>query len=113
MPTVEEVKQALRTVVDPEIHLNIVDLGLVYGIEITENKNVKVDLTLTSPMCPYGPQIIAEVPKAVKDKLPEIEKTDVNLVWIPNWDPRTMATDDVKMELGIFDDLDDDDDDDF
>ncbi len=111
MPTVEEVKQALRTVVDPEIHLNIVDLGLVYGVEIVEDKNVKVDLTLTSPMCPYGPQIIAQVPQAVKEKIPSIEKTEVNLVWIPNWDPRTMATDEVKMELGIFD-MDDEDDDD-
>lgn len=110
MATIEQVKQALRTVVDPEIHLNIMDLGLVYGVEIIEEKNVKVDMTLTSPMCPYGPQIIAEVPKAIKEKLPEIEKTDVNLVWIPNWDPKTMATDDVKMELGIFDDLDEDDD---
>lgn len=110
MATIEQVKQALRTVVDPEIHLNIMDLGLVYGVEIIEEKTVKVDMTLTSPMCPYGPQIIAEVPKAIKEKLPEIEKTDVNLVWIPNWDPKTMATEDVKMELGIFDDLDDDDD---
>lgn len=112
MPTVEEVRQALRKVVDPEIHLNIVDLGLVYGIEIKEEKNVKVDMTLTSPMCPYGPQLIAEVPKAIKEKVPEIEKTDVNLVWIPQWDPRTMATEEVKMELGIFDFDDDDDDDD-
>jgi metal-sulfur cluster biosynthetic enzyme len=110
MATIEQVKQALRTVVDPEIHLNIMDLGLVYGVEIIEEKTVKVDMTLTSPMCPYGPQIIAEVPKAIKEKLPEIEKTDVNLVWIPNWDPKTMATEDVKMELGIFDDLDEDDD---
>lgn len=110
MATIEQVKQALRTVVDPEIHLNIMDLGLVYGVEIIEEKNVKVDMTLTSPMCPYGPQIIAEIPKTVKEKFPEIEKTDVNLVWIPNWDPKTMATDEVKMELGIFDDLDDEDD---
>lgn len=112
MPTVEQVKQALRTVVDPEIHLNIVDLGLIYGIELVDATNVKVDMTLTSPMCPFGPQLIAEVPKAVKEKYPEIEKTEVNLVWIPNWDPRTMATEDVKMELGIFDGFDDDDDED-
>lgn len=110
MVTVEQVKQALRTVVDPEIHLNIVDLGLIYGIELIDDKNVKVDMTLTSPMCPFGPQLIAAVPKAVQEKLPEIEKTEVNLVWIPNWDPRIMATEDVKMELGIFDDLEDDDD---
>ncbi|MBC7475630.1 MAG: DUF59 domain-containing protein [Candidatus Sericytochromatia bacterium] len=109
MATVEEVKQALRTIVDPEIHLNIMDLGLIYGVEIIEDKYVKVDMTLTSPMCPFGPQLIAEVPKAIKEKIPSIEKTDVNLVWIPNWDPKTMATEDVKMELGIFDDLDEDD----
>ncbi len=111
MATVEQVKQALRTVVDPEMHLNIVDLGLIYGIELLDATHVKVDMTLTSPMCPFGPQLIAEVPRAVKEKLPEIEKTDVNLVWIPNWDPRIMATEDVKMELGIFDDFDEDDDD--
>jgi len=111
MPTVEEVKQALRTVVDPEIHLNIVDLGLVYGVEIIDDKTIKVDLTLTSPMCPYGPQLIAAVPKAVEEKVPGVERTDVNLVWIPPWDPRTMASEDVKMELGIFDDFDEDDED--
>lgn len=107
---IEDVKQALKTVVDPEIHINIVDLGLVYGIEIKEEKDVKIDLTLTSPMCPYGPQLLQDIISTVKNKVPESGETDINLVWSPPWDPKTMASEEVKMELGIFDDLDDDDD---
>lgn len=112
MPTVDDIRQSLRKVIDPELNLNIVDLGLVYGIELKEDNTVKVDMSLTSPMCPFGPQIMSDVPKAIKSDYSEIEKTDVNLVWIPQWDPRTMASDEIKMELGIFDFDDDDDDDD-
>lgn len=94
------VRENLRTVVDPELGVNIVDLGLIYGIEI-EDKSVTVKLTLTSPACPLGAVIQSQTHMAVK-KLPWVENVKVDLVWSPRWDPRTMASEDAKMELGIL-----------
>jgi metal-sulfur cluster biosynthetic enzyme len=102
MSTLQEdvVRENLRTVVDPELGVNIVDLGLVYGIEIRES-DVDVKLTLTSPACPLGAVIQAQVNTAVK-KLPWVKEVKVDLVWSPRWDPRLMASEDAKMELGII-----------
>jgi metal-sulfur cluster biosynthetic enzyme len=94
------VRENLRTVVDPELGVNIVDLGLVYGIEINK-ADVAVKLTLTSPACPLGAVIQGQVHTAVK-KLPWVENVKVDLVWSPRWDPRLMASEDAKMELGIL-----------
>jgi metal-sulfur cluster biosynthetic enzyme len=94
------VRENLRTVVDPELGVNIVDLGLVYGIEIKE-ADVTVKITLTSPACPLGAVIQAQTHAAVK-KLPWVKEAKVELVWSPRWDPRLMASEDAKMELGIL-----------
>jgi metal-sulfur cluster biosynthetic enzyme len=95
------VRESLRTVVDPEIGLNIVDLGLVYGIEIKEEGNVGVKMTLTSPACPLGAVIQGQAHQAVK-KLPWVKDVKIELVWTPRWDPRQMASEEARMELGIF-----------
>ena len=88
---------------DPEIGISIVDLGLLRGVEVEDDSGrVIVSLTLTSPMCPLGPQIIAAVKRTV-EALPGVTVAIVNLVWSPPWDPRVDATDDVKAELGIWD----------
>jgi metal-sulfur cluster biosynthetic enzyme len=102
MSTLQEdvVKENLRTVVDPELGVNIVDLGLIYGIEIKES-DVDVKMTLTSPACPLGAVIQAQVHQALK-KLPWVKEVKVNLVWSPRWDPRLMASEDAKMQLGIL-----------
>lgn len=86
-PTTDEeaVRNALRKVKDPEAGMNIVDLGLVYEIEV-ENTSVKVQMTLTSPGCPVGPQILGESEQAVKD-LDGVEDVVVELVWEPYWTP--------------------------
>jgi metal-sulfur cluster biosynthetic enzyme len=94
------VREVLRTVVDPELGVNIVDLGLIYGIEIKDS-DVGVKMTLTSPACPLGAVIQAQVNTALK-KVPWVKEVKVELVWTPRWDPRLMATEDAKMELGIF-----------
>lgn len=94
------VKENLRTVVDPELGVNIVDLGLIYGIEVKDN-DVEIKLTLTSPACPLGAVIQAQAHSAVK-RLPWVKNVKVDLVWSPRWDPRTMASEDAKMELGIL-----------
>ena len=94
--------EALKTVIDPEINLNIVELGLVYGVDLeNEGKKVTVEMTLTSPMCPYGPMIIQNVNNSI-NTLPGVEETDVQIVWEPQWDPKTMASDEVKDKMGIW-----------
>lgn len=103
MLTPDAVKEALRPVVDPEIGFSIVDLGLVYGVEIAENGGlVKVDLTLTSPMCPLGPQLMEAV-ETVVSSLEGVKSAKVRLVWNPPWDPKRHASEDVKAMLGIWD----------
>jgi len=103
MPTVEEVREALKTVEDPELHMGIIDLGLVYGIDVDgpENQEVKVTMTLTSPMCPVGPMFKEAVESKVRS-MDGVTKTEVEITFTPPWDPRTMASDDVKMQLGIW-----------
>jgi metal-sulfur cluster biosynthetic enzyme len=95
------VREHLRTIVDPELGVNIVDLGLIYGIEIAPEGKVVVKMTLTSPACPLGAVIQAQVHQALI-KLPWIKDPRVELVWTPRWDPRTMASEDARMELGIL-----------
>lgn len=81
------VRKALRQVKDPEVGLNIIDLGLVYDVEIDEpTQHVKVSMTLTSPGCPAGPQIIGESEEAVKG-LEGVSDAEIELVWEPFWTP--------------------------
>jgi metal-sulfur cluster biosynthetic enzyme len=103
MSTLQEdvVRESLRTVVDPEIGVNIVDLGLVYDIDIKEQSQVNVKMTLTSPACPLGAVIQGQVHQAIV-KLPWVKDVKVELVWSPRWDPRQMASEDARMELGIY-----------
>ena len=84
-PNADQVKLALRKVKDPELNLNIVDLGLVYDI-LVDGADVQVDMTLTSPGCPAGPQIMNDVERAVK-AMPGVGNLTVNLVWQPFWSP--------------------------
>jgi metal-sulfur cluster biosynthetic enzyme len=97
----EMVLEALSEVYDPEIGIDIVSLGLVYGSTVTDEGLLTVDLTLTSPYCPMGPLIQTQVQAMVKD-LPGVKDVLVDLVWSPPWDPRTMASDEAKLELGIY-----------
>jgi metal-sulfur cluster biosynthetic enzyme len=84
-PSVDQVTLALRKVKDPELNLNIVDLGLVYDVTV-EGPDVTIDMTLTSPGCPAGPQIMADAERTLK-AVPGIGGVTVNLVWEPFWSP--------------------------
>jgi metal-sulfur cluster biosynthetic enzyme len=100
--TEEQVREALRPVTDPEIGLSILDLGLVYGVSVDqEKKAVTVKMTLTSQMCPMGPEILAATEMAAR-RVPGVEKVKVDLVWEPRWDPRIHASEDGKAFLGIW-----------
>ena len=90
---------ALKQVVDPELFVNIVDLGLVYGIQEDEHK-VLVDMTLTSPACPAGPQIISQA-KAALEAIPGVTEATIKLVMSPPWTPDRM-TDEARDQLGTF-----------
>jgi metal-sulfur cluster biosynthetic enzyme len=96
----EALKEALTPVSDPELGISIVDLGLVYGID-ADQSDVTVRMTLTSPACPLGADIMNDV-KNTLEQLPFVKKVNVELVWSPRWDPRTMASEDARMELGLF-----------
>jgi metal-sulfur cluster biosynthetic enzyme len=103
MPTVDQVRAALTTVEDPELNMGIVDLGLVYGIDVDgpQSENVTVTMTLTSPMCPIGPMFRQMVVDKV-ESLEGVKNARVDITFSPPWDPRTMASDDAKVQLGIW-----------
>ncbi len=98
--TKDDVREGLKQVYDPEIGINIVDLGLVYDADISGDGDVLVTMTLTSLGCPLGPVIVQEVQGALND-LPGIREVDVKLVWSPPWTPEQMS-EDAKDELGMW-----------
>lgn len=105
MPLGEElVREELKKVIDPELFVNIVDLGLIYNVEVADavdgKQNVKIDMTMTSPMCPAGPQMIANS-KQVLGLLPEVGNVEVKIVLDPPWSPDKM-TEAARDQLGIF-----------
>jgi FeS assembly SUF system protein len=95
----ESVIDALRSIFDPEIPVNIYDLGLIYGVEIDEGHAV-VQMTLTTPHCPVAESMPGEVEMRVMS-VPGIATAEVNLVWDPAWDPGKMS-DEAKLELGML-----------
>jgi metal-sulfur cluster biosynthetic enzyme len=119
--TEDHVREILKTVFDPEIGINIVDLGLIYAIEVKESEEhdgkkatdikapsvnapgikAKVTHTLTTPACPVGPMIRAQIEQAVKN-LDGVDEVETELVFSPPWDPKEMCSDEAKFELGIF-----------
>ena len=98
--TRDDVREGLKQVYDPEIGVNIVDLGLVYDADVAENGDVLVTMTLTSLGCPLGPVIVGEVQGALKS-FEGVGEVDVKLVWSPPWTPELMS-EEAKDELGIW-----------
>jgi metal-sulfur cluster biosynthetic enzyme len=99
MQTPESVRKAIRAVKDPELNLNIVDIGLIYEVEVGEGGDVLVRMTLTSPGCPSGPEIIQDVKNVVGD-LEGVTSVEVELVWDPYWTPERMDPR-IKAFLGF------------
>ena len=95
----DKVIAEIKKIYDPEIPVNIYELGLIYDIKIDEKNNVKVNMTLTTPNCP----VAESLPKEVKDSIMEIKevnKVDLDLVWDPPWD-KTMMSESAKLELNL------------
>ena len=97
MPTEAEIRERLRTVVDPELGLNVVDLGLVYGIQVSGSR-VTISMTLTTPGCPLHASMSRWVEEAVKG-LPGVQSVEVRLVWEPPWTPERMSPE-ARRRLG-------------
>jgi metal-sulfur cluster biosynthetic enzyme len=104
MPLSEDaVREALKEVVDPELFVNVIDLGLIYVVNLEEVEagyNVSIEMTLTSPACPAGPQLIGQS-KDVVGRLEGVKEVEVKLVMDPPWTPDRM-TEDARDQLGIF-----------
>ena len=104
--TEDHVREELKKVIDPELFVNIVDLGLIYNVDFEASQdddtkqNVLIDMTMTSPMCPAGPQLIANS-KQVVSAIDEVAEVEVKIVMTPPWTPDCM-TEDARDQLGIF-----------
>ena len=99
MPDQALIYEKLKEIYDPEVGINIVDMGLIYSLDIADNK-VAITMTLTSPGCPAGPQILSQVDSQVKT-VAGVEDVDINVVWSPPWSP-DMLSEEARDQLGIF-----------
>ena len=102
----KEVGNALGEVYDPELHISITELGLIYAAALVDEgqddgTSIKVTMSLTSPSCPYGQTLMDAVHKAIS-KIPGVFDVNVELTFAPTWDPRQMASEEAKEDLGIF-----------
>ncbi len=100
----DKVREELKKVIDPELFINIVDLGLIYVVDLKEKEggkaDVTIEMTMTSPACPAGPQLIAGS-KNVVSQMEEVDEVEVKIVMDPPWTPDKM-TEDARDQLGIF-----------
>ncbi len=101
MITKEQILEVLRPVMDPEIRIGIVDLGLIYDMDISDNGDIGIRMTLTTPACPVGPEITSAVEMTVRT-LEGVGNVSVELVWEPPYNPEEMASDYAKDRLGIW-----------
>ena len=98
LPSEDELRDALRSVIDPEVGMNVVDLGLIYGIEISPQR-VHVRMTMTTPACPMGSYITDQAREAIRAAVPGASDIDVELVWDPPWDSHMMS-EQAKQHFG-------------
>ena len=101
-PTPDQIRSILQErVKDPELMMNIVDLGLIYEIQVSDLNTAEITMTLTSPGCPAGPEIITSVQRETHTAFPNLDEVNIHLTWTPFWNP-DMMSDEAKDELGIF-----------
>lgn len=95
-----EIVKVLKNIYDPEIPVNVYDLGLIYNIEVDDNNNVDIRMTLTAPNCPIADDILREVHDEIKS-IESVNEVNVNLVFDPPWD-QDMMSEEAKLELGLL-----------
>lgn len=104
MSVESDVRESLKAVDDPEMKISVIELGLIYEIrseDKDEGTHVEVDMTLTSPGCPIAPELMAAVHRAT-EQTEGVSSAHVNLTFSPLWDPRKHASEDAKIDMGIF-----------
>ncbi|OCA90880.1 FeS assembly SUF system protein [Bacillus sp. FJAT-27225] len=99
MNTVEKIRTELKRVYDPELNINVVDLGLIYDIQLVNESDAEITMTLTTPGCPLHDSITSGVKHRI-ESLPDIRTVHVNLVWQPAWSPVLMSPDAIKQLRG-------------
>jgi metal-sulfur cluster biosynthetic enzyme len=99
--TEDNVRRALKQIDDPEIGINIVDLGLVYEVNLDNEKDVQIVMTLTTPFCPIGPSLKQQIANVLHRDIETVDKVDVQFTFNPPWD-KEMMSEEAKEELGIF-----------
>ena len=100
LQTEEAIVAMLKTVYDPEIPVNVYDLGLIYNIEVDDEKNVRIDMTLTAPSCRAADFILEDVRRKI-ESVDDVNNVEVNLVFEPEWD-KDMMSEEAKLELGFL-----------
>ncbi|MCH5328732.1 MAG: DUF59 domain-containing protein [Coprobacter sp.] len=98
--TEEKIVKMLRTVYDPEIPVNVYDLGLIYNVEVDSGHNVKIEMTLTAPNCPAADFIVEDIRMKI-ESIEEVKSVDIQLVFEPEWD-KEMMSEEAKLELGFL-----------
>lgn len=102
--TADAIREELKRVIDPELFVNIIDLGLVYLVDVQpadeDKSDVRIEMTMTSPMCPAGPQLISQS-RLFVSQLPGVRNVDVKIVMSPPWTPECMS-EEARDQLGIF-----------
>ena len=96
----EKIVQMLRTVYDPEIPVNVYELGLIYKVDIDEEKNVRIEMTFTAPNCPVADFIVEDVQMKV-ESIEEVKSVDIQIVFEPEWN-KEMMSEEAKLELGLL-----------
>jgi len=99
-PTVADIKKIISVVIDPEMNVNIVDLGLIYGINIDKNNNVYILITFTSPTCPFADQIISQI-QSLLDNLDFVNQVEIDITFEPAWN-QSMINEDILLEMGLL-----------
>ncbi|MBP5318343.1 MAG: DUF59 domain-containing protein [Paludibacteraceae bacterium] len=100
LSTEESIIKMLRTVFDPEIPVNVYDLGLVYKIDVDDDQNVSIDMTMTAPSCPMADFILEDVKEKV-ESVEGVKKVEVNLIFEPEW-TKDMMSEEAKLDLGLL-----------
>ncbi|HIU54474.1 MAG TPA: DUF59 domain-containing protein [Candidatus Gallibacteroides avistercoris] len=96
----EKIVRLLKTVYDPEIPVNVYDLGLIYKVDVDDDNNVKIEMTLTAPNCPAADFIVEDIRMKI-ESIDEVKNVDVQLVFEPEWD-KDMMSEEAKLELGFL-----------
>ena len=96
----EKIVRLLKTVYDPEIPVNVYDLGLIYRVDVDDDNNVKIEMTLTAPNCPAADFIVEDIRMKI-ESIDEVKNVDVQLVFEPEWD-KDMMSEEAKLELGFL-----------